>query len=81
MGYDGDTDRQVFDVRLSDELVRQARSYTQDLSVTLEQLLAAFVDRERARENQQGVALEQTMAALNKFHQTYGLLSDEFPMV
>lgn len=68
--------RQVVSLSLSTALVAAARDVTDDLSGTVEMLLARHVNEARHREN--GDVLDQVLAALNSFHADHGFLSDEF---
>jgi antitoxin CcdA len=78
VGYDRTAPKRAINVSLNDDLVRQARLYTRNLSGTLEDLLQDFVERERARRRAEDVAVNQVIDGLNAFHLTHGLLSDEF---
>ena len=78
MGYDRTASKRAINVSLNQDLVRQARVYTRNLSGTLEDLLGDFVKRERARNQNEDAALKQVIDALNAFHAEHGLLSDEF---
>ena len=78
MSYDRTALKRAINVSLNDDLVRQARLYTQNLSGTLEGLLDAFVARERARRRDEDAALDRVVGAFSAFHTEHGLLSDEF---
>jgi antitoxin CcdA len=78
MGYDRTAPKRAINVSLNDDLVRQARLYTRNLSGTLEDLLQDFVERERARRRAEDAAVDQVIDGLIAFHRTHGLLSDEF---
>ena len=79
MSYDRTASKRAINVSLNDDLVRQAKLYTRNLSGTLEDLLDDFVTRERARRRDEDAALDRVIGALNAFHSEHGLLSDEFP--
>jgi antitoxin CcdA len=79
MNYDRTASKRAINVSLNDDLVRQAKLYTRNLSGTLEGLLEEFVTRERARHRDGDAALDRVIGALNAFHAEHGLLSDEFP--
>ena len=79
MSYDRAASKRAINVSLNDDLVRQAKLYTRNLSGTLEDLLDDFVTRERARRRDEDAALDRVIGALNAFHAEHGLLSDEFP--
>ena len=78
MGYDRLAPKRAINVSLNDDLVRQARLYTRNLSGTLEDLLGDFVERERARRRDEDRALNQVMDGFSALHREHGLLSDEF---
>ncbi len=78
MGSDRLASKRPINVSLNDDLVRQARQYTRNLSGTIEDLLGDFVERERARRRDEDQALDRMMDEFNAFHREHGLLSDEF---
>ena len=78
MGYDRLAPKRAINVSLNDDLIRQARLYTRNLSGTLEDLLGDFVERERVRRRDEDAALDQVMDGFSAFHREHGLLSDEF---
>ena len=78
MSYDRTASKRAINVTLNDDLVRQARRYTRNLSGTLEDLLGDFITRERARRRDEDAVLDRVIGALNAFHAEHGLLSDEF---
>jgi antitoxin CcdA len=78
MSYDRTKPKRAINVSLNDDLVRQARLYTRNLSGTLEDLLEDFVMREHARRRDEDAALDRAIGALNAFHAEHGLLADEF---
>ena len=79
MSFDRTASKRAINVSLNDDLVRQAKLYTRNLSGTLEELLDDFVTRERARRHDEDAALDRVVGALNAHHAEHGLLSDEFP--
>ncbi len=78
VGYDRLAPKRPINVSLNDDLVRQARQYTRNLSGILEDLLGDFVERERARRRDEDRALDRVMDEFGAFHREHGLLSDEF---
>ena len=78
MGYDRLAPKRPINVSLNDDLVRQARQYTRNLSGTLEDLLGDFVERERARRRDEDRALDRVMDEFGALHREHGLLSDGF---
>jgi antitoxin CcdA len=79
LGYDRNAAKRAINVSLNDDLVRQARIYTRNLSGTIEDLLQDFVAREQARRRAEDMAIDRILDGLNGFHRERGLLSDEFP--
>jgi post-segregation antitoxin (ccd killing protein) len=78
MGSDRSALKRPINVSRSDEVVREARLYTRNLSGTTQDLLQDFVARERARRLERDAAVERMVASWNAFHDQNGLLSDEF---
>lgn len=78
MGHDRAALKRAINVSLNEDLIRQARLYTRNLSGTLEDLLRDFVAREHERHRQADAALDRVIDALSAFHAEHDLLSDEF---
>ncbi len=78
MGYSRSALKRPTNVTLDEELVRQARLLTPNLSGTVEDLLREFVAREQSRRAAEDVAVTELIDGLNTFHRENGLLSDEF---
>lgn len=78
MGYDRNARKRPINLSMNENLVHQARSYTKNLSATLETLLGEFVDREARRRRDEDAAIDRVIDDLNAFHRSHGLLSDEF---
>ncbi len=78
MGYSRPALKRPTNVTLDEELVRQARLLTPNLSGTLEDLLREFVAREQSRRAAEDAAVADLIDGLNAFHRENGLLSDEF---
>lgn len=78
MGYDRTAPKRAINVTINADLLSQARAYTRNVSGTLEELLAGFVEQERARRRAEDVALDRVVAGANRFHAQHGHLSDEF---
>lgn len=76
--YDHSTPRQPVNLSLNEDLIARARRSTKNLSATVEELLAGYVQQEEARKQVADEELEQIISALNDFHERHGLLSDEF---
>ena len=78
MGYDRLASKRPINMSLNDDLIRQARLYTRNLSGTIEDLLGDFVERERVRRRDEDAVLDQVIDGFGAFHREHGLLSDEF---
>lgn len=68
--------RQAVSLSLSVDLVAATRELTDDLSGTVDALLARYV--QDARRQMDDAALDEVITALNGFHAKHGFLSDEF---
>ena len=78
MGYDRKAPRKPVNLSLDEELVRQARQFSQNLSGTVEELLEGFVRRAQARRRMEDEAIDRVIGATNALHARHGFLSDEF---
>ncbi len=78
MAYDRTAPKRAINVSLNDDLVRQARTYTRNLSGTIEDLLGEFLAGEQERRRAEDAAVDRIIDGLNAFHRRHGLLSDEF---
>jgi antitoxin CcdA len=76
--YDRNAAKRAVNVSLNEDLVRQAKALTRNLSGTLESLLHEFVMNETSRRRAEDEALEQLIDESNAFHKQHGWLSDEF---
>jgi antitoxin CcdA len=63
---------------LSEDLVNQAKSLTDNLSGVVESLLTDFVNRERRDRLQRSKAVEAAVASWNKFNSRSGSIADEY---
>ncbi len=70
--------KRPINVSLNEDLVREARTLTPDLSGTIESLLHGFVERARAQRRDEDRTIDAVVADLDAFHRQHGLLSDEF---
>ena len=78
MGHSRLAAKRPTNVTLDEELVRQARLLTPNLSSTVEDLLREFVAREKSRRVAEDAAVADLIDDFNAFHRETGLLSDEF---
>lgn len=76
MGYDRTAPKQPVHMALNEDLVRRARGLTSDLSGTVENLLATFVEAAEATERERQIAAH--VAANRAFVARHGSLADEF---
>jgi post-segregation antitoxin (ccd killing protein) len=63
---------------LSEDLVSQAKSLTDNLSGVVELLLSEFVNRERRERLKKSKAVEATALAWNRFNSKSGSIADEY---
>ena len=70
--------RRAVNLSLNEDLVARAKASTRNLSATVEELLAGYVQQVQARRRAEDEALDQVITALNAFHERRGFLSDEF---
>jgi antitoxin CcdA len=63
---------------LSEDLVSQAKSLTDNLSGVVESLLSDFVSRERRERLQKSKAVDAAVASWNKFNCKSGSIADEY---
>lgn len=63
---------------LSEDLVRQAKSLTDNLSGVVESLLSDFVSRERRDRLQKAKTVEAAVASWNAFNSKSGSFADEY---
>ena len=63
---------------LSEDLVSQARTMTDNLSGVVESLLAEFIDRQSRERLAKTKAVEATVAAWNTFNLESGSIADEY---
>ena len=78
MGYDRTAAKRPINVTLNEDIVRRARSFTRNLSGTLEVLLQEFIAREEVQRRDEDAAVDRVIDSLDAFHRAHGLLSDEF---
>ena len=76
--YDRNAPRRAVNLSLNEDLLTQAKRVTKNLSATVEELLAGYLQEEQLRRRAEDKALDQVISALNDFHTRNGFLSDEF---
>lgn len=74
--------RQVVNLLLRQDIVREAEQFTGNLSETVEQLLQRFVAEQRSRHAAKDAAkqarIEAAIDALNAHYEQHGLVGEEF---
>jgi len=78
MNYVARGAKKPVNMTLSEDLVREARLLTRNLSDTVEQLLADFISAERARQDEKDRRIDATIAMLNDLYDRHGGLGEEF---
>jgi antitoxin CcdA len=76
--FDSTAGKRPVNLTLNEDLVKQAKAMTDNLSGVVESLLAEYVARERQERLQKSRALEATMAAWNRFNAESGSIADEY---
>lgn len=76
--YDRNAPRRPVNLSINEDLIARAKRSTKNLSATVEELLAGYVQQEEARRRAADEELDQVISALNDFHSRNGFLSDEF---
>jgi post-segregation antitoxin (ccd killing protein) len=70
--------KKAVNMTLSEDLVREARRLTGNLSETVERLLCNFVEQERTRLEDKEHRIDTTIKALNDHDEKYGVWGDEY---
>jgi len=78
MGYDRAAPKRAVNMSLNEELVTRARAITPNLSATVEQLLAAFIDDAEARATERDRQIAEHIKANNAFVAKYGSWAKDF---
>lgn len=76
--YDTNAAKRPVSLSLNEDLVRAAREVTDNLSATVERLLAEHLEAARAHRAEADGRLDRAIAAWSRFSETHGSLSDEF---
>nr|WP_295768065.1 type II toxin-antitoxin system CcdA family antitoxin [Rhodoferax sp.] len=69
--------KRAVNLTLSEGLVEQARTYTDNLSATLENLLTEYVQRRQSADLQRRRDAQDCAAQWNAFHDNVGSFADE----
>ena len=78
MGQDRSVAKSRVSMNLNKELVQRARLLTTNLSETVDQLLAGFVDQAAHRDANRQSEIDRHIDASNAFVSEHGTLADEF---
>jgi antitoxin CcdA len=78
MGFDRAAPKRPVNMSLNEDLVRQARGLTSNLSETVETLLAQFIENADAKAAEQERQIAAHIAASEAIVQKYGALAEEF---
>ena len=76
--YDPNARKRPVNLTLNEDLVKQAKGVTENLSGVVEALLADFVAKERREQLVRSKALEATAALWNNFNAKHGSIADEY---
>ena len=63
---------------LSEDLVNQAKSLTDNLSGVVESLLSEYVSREQRERLQKSKTVEAAVSSWNEFNSRFGSIADEY---
>lgn len=75
--YDTNARKRPVNLTLNEDLISQARALTDNLSNTVETLLADYVREERSERAEKVKALRSTIATWNDFNAKSGTFADE----
>ena len=78
MGYDRAAPKRAVNMSLNEELVTRARAITPNLSATVEQLLAAFIDDSEARSAERDRQIAEHIKANDAFVAKFGSWTEDF---
>ena len=77
-GYDVDASKKRINITVNEDLVRIAQTYTDNLSGTIEALLAAWMQEERRKREEDREHAKRVVAAWNAFDEKHGRFADEW---
>ncbi|HWX32756.1 MAG TPA: type II toxin-antitoxin system CcdA family antitoxin [Steroidobacteraceae bacterium] len=77
-GYNLEARKRPVNLTLNEDLVKQAKGMTDNLSGVVESLLSDFVAQEQRHRLAKTKALEATIATWNDFNAKVGSFSDEY---
>lgn len=76
--FDVDARKRPVNLTLNEDLVRQAKGVTGNLSGVVESLLAEFVAQQHRERLAKSKAIEETVAVWNAFNARAGSIADEY---
>ena len=76
--FDAAAGKRPVNLTLNEDLVKQAKAMTDNLSGVVESLLAEFVARQRQERLQRARSVEAAMVAWNRFNAQTGSIADEY---
>lgn len=77
-GYDVDASKKRINITVNEDLVRVAQTYTDNLSGTIEALLAAWTQTERRKREEDREHRKKVVAAWNAFDEKHGRFANEW---
>jgi antitoxin CcdA len=77
-GYDVDASKRRVNITINEDLVRAAQAHTENLSGTIEALLADWLQAERRRRAEDQEHRKKVAAAWNDFDARHGRFADEW---
>jgi antitoxin CcdA len=78
VGHDRRPAKRPVNLSLNEDLVREAKGLTSNLSDTVEALLAGFVETEKRKRAEADAQVAALVAASNRFIAAHGAFGDEF---
>jgi len=70
--------KKAVNMTLSEDLVREARGLTPNLSETVERLLADYVAAERTKRAERERRIDATIDMINAHYEEFGLFGEEY---
>ena len=77
-GYDVAASKKRINITVNEDLLQVAQAYTDNLSGTLEALLAAWMQAERRKRENDREHRARVVAAWNEFDEKHGRFADEW---
>lgn len=77
-GYDVEASKKRIDITVNEDLVRIARTYTDNLSGTIEALLAEWAQAERRKRDEDHEHRRKVVESWNEFDERHGRFADDW---